>query len=109
MSVLDTSIVVEKIKNKIEIYENVTEISILEYPPILDYEKFFGTIYNLKKIDLEVALELQLKLRRIGKPQSVPDLLIAAICINRNEELITKDKDFLNIAKVSNLKVKVIK
>jgi len=109
VSVLDTSVIVEKIKNKSEIYENVTEISVLEYPPILEYRKFFGNIYNLKRIDLEVALGLQSKLRKIGKPQSVPDLLIAAICINRNEELITKDEDFLDIAKVSNLKVKVIK
>jgi len=56
-----------------------------------------------------LAYNIQLKLTAIGKSKSFADLLIAAICINRNEELITKDKDFLNIAKVSNLKVKVIK
>ncbi len=31
---------------------------------------------------------------------STGDLLIASICINRNEELLTHDKDFLNIQKV---------
>ncbi len=44
----------------------------------------------------------------VGKPKSFADLLIASICINRGEELITKDEDFLDIAKVSNLKVKIV-
>jgi predicted nucleic acid-binding protein len=35
------------------------------------------------------------------------DLLIVAICINRDEELVTKDKDFRDIAETSNLKVKL--
>ena len=34
MSVLDTNIIIEKIKKKEEIYENVTEISVLEFPYI---------------------------------------------------------------------------
>jgi len=40
--------------------------------------------------------------------KAVPDLLISSICINGNEELIARDEDFLDIAKVSNLKVKLI-
>ncbi|WP_290726625.1 PIN domain-containing protein [Archaeoglobus sp.] len=44
----------------------------------------------------------------MGKAKTFADLLIASICINRNEELITKDEDFLDIAKVSDLKVKMI-
>jgi len=47
-------------------------------------------------------------LRKAGIQKAVPDILIVSICINRNEELITNDQDFLDIAKVSNLKVKLI-
>jgi predicted nucleic acid-binding protein len=45
----------------------------------------------------------------MGKPKASSDILIASICVNRNEELITRDADFLDIAKVSNLKVKLPK
>ena len=41
-----------------------------------------------------------------GRPKPFSDLLIAAICINRNEELITNDEDFKDIANISNLKLK---
>jgi len=34
--------------------------------------------------------------------------MISAICINRQEELITHDDNFKNIAETSNLKVKII-
>ena len=33
-------------------------------------------------------------------PMSVGDLMITAICINRNEILMTKDEDFLKISEV---------
>ncbi len=55
-----------------------------------------------------MAIELQRRLRKVGKTKPFADLLIALICINRKEELITKDRDFLDIAEVSNLKVKII-
>ena len=50
-----------------------------------------------------------MKLRKIGKPKPFSNLPIAAICINRNEKLITKDINFKDIAEVSKLKVKVLK
>ena len=62
----------------------------------------------MRQIDIELVINLQIKLRKLGKPKLIADLLIAAICINRNEELITKDKDFLDIAKVSDLKVNIV-
>ena len=52
-------------------------------------------------IDILLSIELQRRLRAVGKSKPFADLLIASICINRNEELITKDRDFLDIAKVS--------
>jgi len=81
----------------------------LEYPPILKYLKFYGKIYYIRRSDLNLALKIQIDLRKIGAQKPISDILIASICINRDEELITNDDDFLDIAKVSNLKVKSIK
>ena len=99
MPVLDTSVVIDMVGRDEEIYENVTEITILEFPPVLKYQKFHGKIYYLKRFDLDLALKIQINLRKLGIQKPIPDLLIASICINRNEELLTRDRDFLDIAK----------
>ena len=108
MSVIDTNVVIEKVKKNEEIYEDITEVTLAEYPPILEYQKFYGKVYTIERRDVLLSIELQRRLRVIGNPKPFADLLIASICINRNEELITKDKDFLDITKVSNLRVKLI-
>jgi len=108
MSVIDTSVAIERVKSRSEIYEDVTEVTLVEYPPIIDYPKFYGKVLVIDRKDVLLAIELQRRLRIIGKPKPFADLLIASICINRNEELITKNSDFVDIAKVSNLKVKII-
>jgi len=33
----------------------------------------------------------------MGEPQAFADLLVAAIAVNRDEELVTRDKDFAHI------------
>ena len=98
--ILDTSIVIEKVNKEEEINENITSITLIEYPPIKDYEKFNGKIYFINEKDQIRAIMIQTKLRELGHPMSVGDLLIASICINRNEVLLTKDKDFLIIRRV---------
>ena len=98
--ILDTSIVLEKVRRKEEINENVTSVSLIEYPPLKDYKKFRGKIFFINEEDQVQAVVLQARLREIGFPMSVGDLLIAAACINRGEALLTKDKDFLVIQKV---------
>lgn len=108
MAVIDTNLVIEKVRKNEDIKENVTEVTIAEFPPIMDYKKFYGKVLIVERDDILLSIELQRRLRTIGKPKSFSDLLIASICINRNEELITKDMDFLDIAKVSNLKVRII-
>jgi len=97
--ILDTSVVIEKVKKEEEISEDITSITLIEYPPIKDYKKFRGKIYFVNEEDQIQAVLLQAKLREIGSPMSVGDLLIAAVCINRNKSLLTKDKDFLTIQK----------
>ena len=106
---IDTNIIIKRVKNKEEIAENITEVSVIEYPPILGYKNFRGRIHLIERRDIAKAIELQRKLRRRGLPKGIADLLIAAICINRNEKLVTMDENFLDIAKVSNLNVELLK
>ena len=98
--ILDTSVILERVRDGEEINENITSISLIEYPPVKDYEKFRGRIFFVGEEDQVRAVLLQVKLREIGSPMSMGDLLIAAICINRGEALLTKDKDFLVIQKI---------
>jgi len=107
--IVDTNIIIKRVKNRQEITENITEISAIEYPPILNYDKFKGHIYLLERRDIITAIELQRKLREMGLPKGVADLLIAAISINRNEKLVTMDENFLDIAKISRLNIELLK
>jgi predicted nucleic acid-binding protein len=106
--VIDTNIAIERFKKKEEIPENITMITAIEFPPILSYDKFHGIIYTIKPEDQALAIRLQRLLRKAGKPKSVPDLIVASICINRKEKLITKDRDFSDIAEISDLIVEII-
>ena len=47
--------------------------------------------------DFALALEIAWKLRFAGTPIGSSDIIIACICINREMELVTSDKDFLKI------------
>jgi len=94
LTILDTSILIEKVRRREEIKEDITVVSIVEFPQILAYRKFSGRIIYPMPEDYELAYKLQLKLMKAGKPKPFSDLLIAAICINRNEELITDDACF---------------
>ncbi|RLE83956.1 MAG: DNA-binding protein [Thermoprotei archaeon] len=98
--ILDTSSLINRVKAGKEISENITVVTILEYPPIMNYEKFHGEIFFITYEDQIRAFTLQRKLREIGRPLSVGDLLIVSICINRGETLTTKDKIFKNVAKI---------
>ncbi|WP_456473998.1 type II toxin-antitoxin system VapC family toxin [Candidatus Pyrohabitans sp.] len=108
MSVIDTSIAIERVKNAIEILENITEVTLVEYPPLTEYMGLHGKILPIERKDVLLAVELQKRLRKNGKPKPFADILIASICINRNEGLFTRDEDFLDIAEVSDLKVKLL-
>ncbi len=108
MTVLDTSSVISRVRRGVEVWENVTTIALIEYPPLRGYEKFQGTIYFASEDDQLLAATLQERLRRVGRPMSAADLLVAAICINRGEELVTRDEDFLALAEAEpSLRVRV--
>ena len=103
MVVLDTSVVIERFKSNEEIEENITVVTLIEFPKISGYKHFKGSVYFPTIDEYSLAFELQKKLYEHGKPKAFSDLVIASISINRAEELITKDSDFKNIAEVSNL------
>lgn len=42
MTILDTSILIKRSKRRREITDNTTEVSVVEYPPLLEYGKFKG-------------------------------------------------------------------
>lgn len=109
MAVIDTNILIENVKKDLVVQENLTEVSIAEYPPAVNYKKLEGNILIIKREDILFSIELQRELRNTGKPKSFADLLIAAICINRKEKLLTKDKDFLDIAEISDLEIELKK
>ncbi|MFW6111291.1 MAG: DNA-binding protein [Thermoproteota archaeon] len=90
------------------INENLTVVTLAEFPPLIEYKNFRGNLIYPQRGDLDSTVEIQSNLRSTGKPKPFSDLLIAAICMNRNQELLTKDKDFQDIAQVSNLKVKIV-
>ncbi len=98
--ILDTSSVIIRAKRGEKIEENITSITLVEYPPIRNYEGFRGRIYFLSVRDQLKASSLQEKLRVLGKPMGAADLLIAAVCLNRDEELVTLDEDFLVIKEI---------
>ena len=39
MAVIDTNLVIRKVKKNEDIKENITEVTIAEYLPIMDYKK----------------------------------------------------------------------
>lgn len=56
-------------------------------------------VYPTKE-DYEVALKIMVKLRKIGKPVNVVDIILASIAINHNMIVVTNDRDFELIKKV---------
>lgn len=94
MTILDTSIVIDRVKERKPIREDITAVTFVEYPRIIFYKHFYGGIIFPIRDDFILAHRIQLELLKMGKPQAFADLLVAAITVNRDEELITHDTDF---------------
>ncbi|BAD86184.1 predicted nucleic acid-binding protein, containing PIN domain [Thermococcus kodakarensis KOD1] len=108
MVVIDTNIVIRRVKAGEEIRENITEVTVVEYPPVITYRKFHGEVLLITRRSIATAVELQRRLRKIGRPKQFADIMIAAICITNGEKLITHDSDFKDIREVSELDVEVV-
>ena len=105
MAVIDTNVAIDRVRNREEVTEAITGVTFVEFPQIARYSHFNGDVLFPTLDDFLLAHRLQEKLLERGEPRGFADLLIAAICINRGEELITRDSDFVAIAEVSNLKL----
>jgi len=101
MTIFDTSVVVSRVKLRKPINEDITVVTLVEYPRIIYYKHFYGGVIFPIRQDFILAHKLQLELLKIGKPQAFSDLLVAAIALNRDEELVTHDQDFKYISDVA--------
>jgi len=99
LTILDTSIVIDRVRENKPINEDITAVIFVEYPRIIYYKYFYGGIIFPIKNDFVLAHRIQLELLKMGKPQAFADLLVAAIAVNRDEELVTRDTDFTHISK----------
>jgi len=109
LTILDTNIVVRRIKKREPITEDITVVTLIEYPYVLDYEGFKGNVLFPTMKDYRLAYEIQRRLAEKGKMKGFADLLIAAITINNEDELVTSDEDFKDIAEISQLKLKLVR
>ena len=106
--ILDTALVIDRVRSRELIDESITVVTLIEFPQILEYKGFIGDILFPSIKDFFLAYEIQKLLMQIGMMKGFSDLLISAIAINNNEQLLTRDKDFLDISKVSDLKVQIL-
>ena len=105
MTVIDTSLVIERVNEGKQIDEDVSMMTIIEYPMLLEYARFHGKVLQPEATELELALEIQKRLKEKGRMKNATDLLIAATCINYHEALLTNDSDFGDISDVSDLEL----
>jgi hypothetical protein len=50
--------------------------------------------------DYELAIKIMAKLRKIGEPVNVVDIILSSIAINRDMIIVTNDNNFESIKKV---------
>ncbi|WP_346729570.1 type II toxin-antitoxin system VapC family toxin [Acidianus sp. HS-5] len=110
--IYDTNTLIEIYKNRVllsRLNHVITSIlNVIEYPPILKLGDKLIVIYPSKD-DYELAIKIMIKLRKIGEPVNVVDIILASIAINRNMIVVTNDKGFESIRKVEeNLKIESI-
>lgn len=101
--IVDTNIVIDRVRADEAIPENICIVSSIEFPPVLDSDLFEGDVYTLTSEDQVLAVRLQKRLRDEGEAVPAPDILIAAVAINRDEKVLTNDEDFEQIKSVSDL------
>lgn len=83
--ILDTSVVIKEKEGVITIF------SLIEFPP--SSKKNFEIIFPDME-DYAKATDIASELRKRGRLIGAVDILIAAMCLNREAKLITKDQDF---------------
>ncbi|MDY9927780.1 type II toxin-antitoxin system VapC family toxin [Methanosarcina sp.] len=126
MIVIDTSALIDffrGVENTREFMDNDVTTTVITYYEILSgikhrkarkeehfFRRFFSEI-DILDFDLKAAEEasdIMGRLLSLGIPVNSTDVLIAGIAIvNGAEKIVSRDKDFISIGKVSNLDVLV--
>jgi len=75
-----------------------TILNVIEYPKSLEKEGL-QVIWPTKS-DYLTAIDLMVLLLEAGKPIPAIDVLLSAICLNRDMTLVTKDKHFEDVKSV---------
>lgn len=75
----------------------ITVFTVVEFPPAA--KRPFEIVYP-ETMDYVKAIVIADSLRKIGRPAGAIDTIIAAICVNRSLELVTKDTGFKSIKEV---------
>ncbi|MFZ8810548.1 MAG: hypothetical protein ACO2PN_20875 [Pyrobaculum sp.] len=70
--ILDTSAVIERVRARKPVTEDITAVTLVEYPKIIYYRHFSGGVVFPVYEDYIVAHRLQLALIGLGKPQALP-------------------------------------
>ena len=55
MAILDINVVIENAKHKEKIEEDITALTLVEFPKVVSYERFYGNIAYLEEEDFELA------------------------------------------------------
>ena len=87
-TILDTNIAIGSKRGTITIF------TAIEYPPssTRDFDILFPD-----KLDFLKSLEIADTLRENGTPIGAIDIILAAMCLNRQATLITADNDFRHV------------
>jgi predicted nucleic acid-binding protein len=127
MIVLDTSVLIDFFKGEnksFDIIENSDVVTtVITYHEILSgikhkkakkeeifYRRFFS---DIKVLDFDIkaseeSSEIMARLLNIGKIVNTLDVLIAGIAVtNGADKIVSRDKDFLEISKVTGLEIEV--
>ncbi|WP_457753364.1 type II toxin-antitoxin system VapC family toxin [Thermococcus sp.] len=90
----DTNVLIEARRSKKPLFGYTTILNLIEYPKATFFELIF--LYPSKE-EYKLAVKISKELVKRGNPIPAVDILIAAIALNRNLTLVTKDKHFLLI------------
>ncbi len=66
MTILDTSIVIDRVRKREPITEDITVVTLVEYPRIVYYKHFRGNVIFPVEHDYLTAHKLQLQLLKKG-------------------------------------------
>ncbi|MBS7653189.1 MAG: type II toxin-antitoxin system VapC family toxin [Candidatus Bathyarchaeia archaeon] len=103
MSILDTDVIIEMLREKRHVEGAISIITLIEFLRGLEKEKRARAkrlleesfkILNLDNEVIEIYCTLYQRLREMGSPIPDADLLIAATAISHRKALKTRDEDF---------------